>query len=366
MKRIFVVLFTLSSLFALAQEGAVTKWDSPRHNFGEVKEEGGSVSHKFNFTNTGDKPLVITNVHASCGCTSTNYTRTPVKPGGKGFVEASYNPKYRPGNFTKTITVTTNSTKQAKTILYIMGNVLPRPKTKEDLYPRKIGQLNFKTNHLAFGKTTVNDVKTDSVPIANLSEEELTIKFTNVPNNLKVKAVPAKLKPQQTGYIEVTYNAKQRKDWGFVIDRVRFALNDDENNKRNYFSVSASIYDDFSKMTEKQKEKAPRMVFESKTFNFGNITEGQQIHHNYKFKNEGKTDLIIRKVKSSCGCTATNLSSNVIKAGATGEFKVTFNSRGKRNRQNQTVTIITNDPNNTQVTLRLSGNVSPKKYKDAR
>lgn len=359
MKKIFVILFVFSSLSVFSQQKEATaSWSKTRHNFGEVKEEGGNVKHKFTFTNTGDKPVVITNVHASCGCTSSDYTKNPVLPGKTGYVEASFNPLHRPGTFTKTLSVTTN-TSSPNTILYITGNVLPRPKTKADIYPRKIGELNFKTNHLAFANTVVGKIKTDSIPMANLTDKTLKIAFPGVPAHLQIKAVPETLKPQQTGYIEIKYDAKKKNDWGFVMDRVSFVINNNSNNGKNYFSVSASIVEDFESMTPKQREKAPKIVFESKVFNFGNIKEGEVISHTFNFKNEGKSDLIIRKIKSSCGCTVVNLSAKIIKAGKKGAFKVTFNSRGKKNRQNKTVSIITNDPNSSQFMLRISGNVTP-------
>lgn len=359
MKKILFISLVFSGLMAFSQQkGANASWENSRFNFGDIKEDGGNVFHKFEFTNTGDQPLVITNVHASCGCTSSDYTKAPIMPGKKGYVEASFNPKYRPGKFTKTLSVTTNA-QNPNTILYLMGNVLPRTKTKAELYPRQIGDLRLKTNHLAFGNIKNNELKTDSVPMANLTEKNLKITFDNLPKHAKVKAIPETLKPQQTGYIQVTYDAKQKNDWGFVMDRINFAINGDKNRGANYFSVSASVIEDFQQLSPKELEKAPKIVFESRTFNFGNIKEGEKITHTFNFKNEGKSDLIIRKIKSSCGCAAVNLASDVIKSGKSGAFELTFDSRGKKNRQNKTVSIITNDPKNSQITLRISGNVTP-------
>lgn len=85
---------------------AVFSWDNTTHDFGKVKQ-GTPVTHEFKFTNTGKTPLVITNVQASCGCTTPAWTKEPVMPGGQGFIKATYNAA-AVGAFNKTVTVTAN------------------------------------------------------------------------------------------------------------------------------------------------------------------------------------------------------------------------------------------------------------------
>jgi len=90
------------------------------HNFGDI-EKGKPVTHEFSFKNTSKQTILITNVKASCGCTTPTWTKTPIKPGETGNVTATYNAA-NPGAFTKTITVTANDTEQNK-ILTIKGKV---------------------------------------------------------------------------------------------------------------------------------------------------------------------------------------------------------------------------------------------------
>lgn len=357
MKRLISIVFLAISLPILAQQvGPNISWTSDNHDFGEIQEANGNVTHQFEFTNTGNAPLIITNVHPSCGCTSSDYTKEPVAPGQKGFVSATFNPSGRPGKFNKTITITTNAATPT-TIVRFSGEVIAKPKSVEDQYPRTIGTLNVKTNHLAFATISNTDIKTDSVPMANLTSSNLAITFKSVPDHIKIKAVPEVLKPNETGYIEVTYDATKKNDWGFIMDKIIIVLNGDAGDNRNWLSVSASINEDFSKLSEKELADAPKIVFESKVFNFGDIKQGEKASYQFKFKNEGKKDLIIRKTKSSCGCTIVNNSKEVIKPGESSSFDVTFNSSGKSNRQNKTISIITNDPENSQISLRVTGNI---------
>jgi hypothetical protein len=97
------------------------KFEKEVHDFGTVKE-GVQAEYVFKFTNTGKEPLVITNVQASCGCTTPKWTKEPVKPGESGQVTAIYNSKGRPGTFNKAITITSNA-KTAQKVLFIKGNV---------------------------------------------------------------------------------------------------------------------------------------------------------------------------------------------------------------------------------------------------
>jgi uncharacterized protein (DUF58 family) len=91
------------------------------HDFGNI-EEGVQATVTFTFKNTGNAPLVLNNVVASCGCTTPKWTNEPIAPGKEGTVTAIYNSKGRPGNFTKTITVTHNG-EGGTDYLTIRGNV---------------------------------------------------------------------------------------------------------------------------------------------------------------------------------------------------------------------------------------------------
>lgn len=76
----------------------------------------------FEFKNTGKTSVLVTNVQGSCGCTATNYTKTPIAPGKSGTVTATYN-AVNAGAFTKTVSVTTNNDTTPK-VLTIKGTVV--------------------------------------------------------------------------------------------------------------------------------------------------------------------------------------------------------------------------------------------------
>lgn len=95
------------------------------HDFGTIKEANGPVSCNFEFTNTGDKPLLIIDATASCGCTRPEYPSKPIKPGKKGKIKVTFSPIGRPGAFKKTVKIKTNG-KERTTTLIIKGTVVPK------------------------------------------------------------------------------------------------------------------------------------------------------------------------------------------------------------------------------------------------
>ncbi len=354
---LLIVLLGITSLFGQTQNAKIT-FSEESFDFGTVPEEKGTVTHEFSFTNTGAQPLILQNVKASCGCTTPEWTKDPVLPGKKGTIKVTYNPSGRPGPFNKSVTVTSNA-ENASAVLIIKGTVTPKPRTIEDDYPMQIGGIRLKTNHLAFVTVYNNQIKTDSVQIINTSKENIKISFNSIPPHITIKAIPDELKPNQKGNIVVTYDGNKQKEWGFIMDRVDVLLNG-KSDPNNRFSISATIEEDFSKMTPEQKANAPKANFKTKNYNFGTCNEGEIKNYDFELSNDGKSDLIIRKVKASCGCTAVSPDEKIIKPGKSTLIKTSFNTSGKVGKQNKTINVITNDPNNANVTLQISGEVIKK------
>jgi len=358
MKKSFFILSVLfiSIPFIFGQQKTANiSFNEIVWNSGDIKEEDGVVTHKYEFTNTGGEPLIIHNVTASCGCTSPAWSREPVMPGGKGYVSVAYNPTGRPGKFDKTVNVVTNAA-PGSVILRIQGNVIPKPLTIEDEFRYQMGSLRMKTNHVSLGTIYSGEQKTSVSEIINHSDQPISIEVRNVPPHLKVNFDSPSLAPGQRGVVEVSYDASIKNDWGFVIDRMNIYVNGQT--ERNYtFIVSANIEESFTHLTEQELNNAPSIVFQETTFNIGKLEKGKSAEYEYLFTNQGKSDLVIRKITAACGCTATMLSDKIIPPGGTGKIKTTFNSSTQRGNQTKTITVISNDPKNPKTILWIRGEV---------
>lgn len=107
----------------------------------------------------------------------------------------------------------------------------------------------------------------------------------------------------------------------------------------------------------------PTMEFQATDHDFGTINEGDVVEYTYSFKNNGEAPLIIQGAQGSCGCTVPDWSKEPIPAGGTGYVKAKFDSNGKTNIQNKTVTVTANTwPK--QTVLRFKAMVTPKSVTD--
>jgi len=126
MKRILQIImaFCLVTVFNFGFVQAQPKitFEKSEHNYGSFLEAAGVQTTTFKFKNTGNAPLILNSVKASCGCTTPKWTRDPIAPNGSGEITVSYDPKNRPGAFSKSVTVGSNA-ENAIVNLIILGQV---------------------------------------------------------------------------------------------------------------------------------------------------------------------------------------------------------------------------------------------------
>lgn len=132
MKKLFLMSFFVAFAFGMVNaqstvdqtpaNGPKIEFEKMEHNYGQIQKDGDG-NCQFTFTNNGTEPLILSNVRASCGCTSPSWTKEPVMPGQTGTIKVSYN-THNVGGFTKTITVTSNAVDNPRVVLKIKGNVV--------------------------------------------------------------------------------------------------------------------------------------------------------------------------------------------------------------------------------------------------
>ncbi len=105
----------------MAQTGPVIQVEKVTHDFGQIPQ-GLPVKFSFTILNIGDSPLVIQDVQKVCGCTVTDWTKSPIAPGGRGTVSAQYN-AIKEGQFRKPVTVISNAA-NGPLKLFLTGEVM--------------------------------------------------------------------------------------------------------------------------------------------------------------------------------------------------------------------------------------------------
>jgi len=104
------------------------------------------------------------------------------------------------------------------------------------------------------------------------------------------------------------------------------------------------------------------LTFESETYDFGNLPAGAKVDHYFKFTNTGKSPLIIKDAKGSCGCTVPEFPKTPIAPGATDSIKITYDAGSQKGRQQKTVTLTTNTVKGKEVctfTATLPNDAAP-------
>ena len=122
---LFVASLAMNTVSAQIDKGAKIEFSKEVHDYGNIKYDGDPYC-SFEFKNTGNEPLIISNAKGSCGCTVPEWPKEPIAPGAKGAIRVKYDTK-RPGPINKSVTITANAINSPDMIIRIKGEVGPAP-----------------------------------------------------------------------------------------------------------------------------------------------------------------------------------------------------------------------------------------------
>ena len=139
-----------------------------------------------------------------------------------------------------------------------------------------------------------------------------------------------------------------------VIDILKLI---DERNEHQE-AYSSQNHQPLSAKQLKAAANAPKTTvqFDEMSFDFGDLTEGDIVHHSFVFTNTGSNPLIITDAKGSCGCTVSTYPKEPVAPGAKANIEVQFNSAGKKGLESKTVTVSANTVP-PETTLTITSNV---------
>lgn len=329
MKSVYITLVALFVSIAHAQTQSVAQEKSPLRfevvewNFGDVREEGGPVSHVFEFTNGGTTPVAIDRVAAECGCTTPDYPKTPVWPGSGARIEVTFDPRAMPGDFSKSISVVSGGGKY-RDFLTITGHVVPRPKTVEDEYPYEMGGgLRVSSTLLAFRQVPQGRLAMAGIGWVNTSDEAVTLAWEPVEGSGLVKIhAPETLCAGCRGEITFVYDLSETTAYGQIHDITRPVVGSVPSPKTIY--TTATGIDNFEGV---DTNLAPRFFLDASFHDCGEVRRRTMPHiFRLTASNEGGETLHIRSVSSNEGLQSTLRAGMTIAPGASLPFEVIFYS----------------------------------------
>ena len=327
MKKIFSTLcMALVAVAMMAQDPVIT-FEKTEHDFGKIHEEDGRVSVVFNFKNEGMAPLVLSNVRASCGCTTPTWTKEPVEPGQTGSITVTYNPNGRPGRFQKTVTITSNASEATKKV-FIKGEVIPKQAKPVNRYTVAVGELSMKTKTLDLGVIKKGETKNGELEYANLTKEEHAVELaTNAADAYLIsQASLAAPKPNEIGKFIFAIDTRNTKLYGPVEAYAYVVVDGKKEISETYkLIIKAEIIEDFSALTPEDKQQAPILEIPNE-IDLGKVAAGKTLKASFPIKNTGVNPLDVHRVY----CEDSNLrikAPKPIKSGKKGAVTVEINAK---------------------------------------
>ncbi|RNI24982.1 DUF1573 domain-containing protein [Rufibacter latericius] len=230
MKKIYLFLTLLLAVLTqgmVSAQGVLT-FEKDTHDFGNVTE-GVQAVYEFKFKNTGNQPVIISHVQASCGCTTPEWPKEAILPGKTGVVKAGYNSAGRPGAFSKTLTVTSNGTPETLS-LFIKGTVVQKDASSA---PSSTASAQEKANSpkmevtsttFDFGKLEKGQKATAKFTVKNTGKSDLNVTgLQTACNCVAFKMSPSVVKAGQAAKLELTYSPQVLQD---RIETVNLVSND--------------------------------------------------------------------------------------------------------------------------------------------
>ncbi len=368
MKKSYILLLALiilpfcaSAQEQTVKEADVIRFDRKVHDFGDVLIAEGPVKCTFTFTNVSDKPIVINNVISSCGCTTPEWTKSPVKAGADGTISAVYSNDQGPYPFDKTLTVYLSSAYgpvDRPVVLRLRGVSHEQKKDLDELFADRIGSLGIRKTSVSIGYIDQGTVKSDFMQVANMSRSELTVEGAGLAPGISIEVFPNPIPARSMARLTYTVDTKVLKDaWGKQSWKVGF-----KGNGRTYdgsLTVTGIIKEGFDSLTKEQIANAAVPVIDKSYFEFGEVKKGASFDASYVIKNKGKSPLVIHHIDGQGGAKVVSPVPVTIAPGGKATVKVKFDT-SKLDYQGEVIeilTLITNSPSKPIVNLFVTGYV---------
>ena len=356
MKRILFI-------FSILCVTAVSAFAQPKISFDKKVQELGHVLWRnptpitYHFTNTGNKPLVISKVYSSCGCTSVDWTKTPVPAGGKGMITATFDAEAL-GHFYKEIGIYCNASDEP---IYVEfnGEVTSDAKDYMFTHPVAFDAIRLDKDELEFGNVNKGDKPQLTLLVANSSNKAYHPVLMHLPPYLSAEAVPDTLGRGKNGVIKVTLDTEKLPKFGITRSSVYLSrFSGDKVGADNEIPVSAILLPDFSSQSDWQKQNPPKVSLSSAQLEFVNLKPNQRKSQTIVITNTGKSDLVIQDLQVFNIALGVGLKKTTLKPGESTKMKVTVLTENlPRVKGSPRVLMITNDPEHPSVIVRVKASL---------
>jgi hypothetical protein len=332
------------------------------HDFGKINENINYARCTFTFVNIGKKPILISSVQTSCGCTTPDWTRDSIMPGDSGYVEAKYETINRIGSFRKTVSVYTNALNSPFVHLDIFGDVFREEVANNDMQIPDYGKIYFDEQTISL--EVLYDNAPDTMTVRLINGTIFTTNFeplSGLPEYCTILGMPKSLEPNETVRLTVILDGRKLKKYGFNAFQIPF-IHDNPMNQGLGLFVTYKLKQYFPKMGAKELKKAPKISWDKEVHDFGEAETGSIHNTVYTVTNQGKSDLVLHEIYPECSCLTVKFDKSVLKPGESMKVQVTYDTKSKKGQASQSIWIVSNDPTKPEMYLYVKAKMPEKVY----
>lgn len=308
----------------------------------------------FSFTNKGNKPLVITDVHPACGCTKVEYPEGNIAPGEKGEIKATYDAAVL-GTFSKYFEVYTNAGDNPE-FVSMQGRVVTSINNTQGNYPVDLGNVRMSGNYVEFDNVNKGDHPTVDIIVYNTEHAPFRPQLMHLPPYLQVQYLPQDIPAGRTGRIRLTLDSENLPTMGlnqFSVYLARYL--GDKVSEENEIQVSAVLLPSFSNLTAQQLAVAPVMNVSTTELDMPALGKKKTVSQSMTITNSGKSALTIQQVQVFNRALSIALSDKTIAPGGHATLKVSVSaSLLKRAKARPRVLLVSDDPHHSVETININ------------
>ena len=351
MKRMNILM--LSALLALPASAQKITTQHEVVDCGQVKFRH-PVTAEFVMKNEGNKPLVIHNMLKSCGCTEVEYPKKSIAAGESFVVKAVYDAKQM-GTFNKQVCLYTNAADEPF-ILSMRGRVVSNVVDFAGPYNEMLGEIKSDVQEVEFDDVNRGDRPVQRIHIFNPTDQMMEPVVMHLPNYLQAQVSPSKVAPRHSAVVTLVLDSKKLRDLG--LKQTSIYLGERPGDKiapEKEIVVSSVLLPAFDNMTAAKKALAPKAELSTTNLDLGSFGNRKKLKGEVLITNKGKSKLEIRSMQMFNMGLQVQLKKSKIEPGETVKMKVTVVKPDlkKSRAKNPRILMITNDPDNAKVVVKI-------------
>lgn len=352
-KQFYTSLIALILLAATASAQARFSSNTENYQFGQIEWKL-PVTATFVVTNTGDQPLVLTEVEPDCACTIARWTQSPIAAGAKGTIEVTFDAKAL-GRFHKSVAIYTNATPNLVR-LQLSGEVVREIKDFTRTHPYQIGDIRIDRKELDFPDSHRGEHPSLRIGVVNQSAAPYEPVLMHLPTYLKAEASPTVLQQGEKGVITLTLDTERLTDLGLTQASVYLSrFLGDKVGAENELPVSLVLLPDFSGLSETERANAPAIRLSTTEADLSAVlAKKSKARQDIQVTNTGRSALEISKLQVSHPAISVSLKKNLLQPGETTRLRLTVQKKNiDKARRPLRLLLITNDPQQPKVVINI-------------